>query len=416
MIEVIGNITDIHRKPEQVSGGIAVNRNRANPLYIRFNAFGAFADQVMPMLSKGDYVYLRGSLVTLPDHSAVGDDEHRERNTVLKAESLIRLGNSRAPGGSGSGLAHAVISGRVGQTPKISGNLKGAEKNFSAANFSIAENHTHVERETGDVIERAEWHRTVVYGSADRNPADALEQGDSVAVSGRVEADSYTTRKGVRINGFSVTADAIAYDWRSIQRATVIGNVGSARSGTDRNGEPYVHCSMAVSPLGGDTRWIEASVFGACARLVEKGRYLYLSGYVLTRETERASVTYRRDALIAERVIPLDTPAKPGGAGIGFAAINAVGNLTRDPDTKVIQASGGDAAVSNVSLAMDSRSNKTHFLDIAVWREAAEILDAHASRGDRIYIHGTLIPSEYEARDGSQVSKLSANVGYVRLM
>ena len=255
MLNVTGNIVSVTVHPDRAAGRIAVGGRR--PLFLPFTAFGPFAQRVMSRVEKGQYVTLSGHLTTLPKRQVSAG--RSERNTVLKAESLVIHGpKGPAAGGSGRGRTDVALFGRVGHTPDIAQEIAHAGGAFSAANISVAENVSYVQQGTGEVVERTQWHSVAVYGEPDSNPAANLAAGDAVFIRGYVESDSYEALDKTRINAVRTVATELVSGQRGHLSASVCGIVKSARRGPD-----HTEATLNIAPIGAENFEIELIAPGA---------------------------------------------------------------------------------------------------------------------------------------------------------
>lgn len=72
----------------------------------------------------------------------------------------------------------------------------------------------------------------------------------------------------------------------------------------------------------------------------------------------------------------------------GFAKITAVGNITRDPEYKLLPSGSG---MLKFSIACnDSRGDKEYveFLDCVIWDKFADAMKDILSKGRQVFIHG----------------------------
>lgn len=81
----------------------------------------------------------------------------------------------------GLSLNEAVLAGNVGQDPDIRKTTEGKD----VANISIATNEVYKDKQTGEKIERTEWHRVVVWGPLVKSVVEPyVKKGSSIYVRG----------------------------------------------------------------------------------------------------------------------------------------------------------------------------------------------------------------------------------------
>lgn len=85
--------------------------------------------------------------------------------------------------------------------------------------------------------------------------------------------------------------------------------------------------------------------------------------------------------------------------------IMLIGRLTRDPELRYTPSG---TAVCNFSLAVNRRftnqagERETDFIDVVVWRQQAERVAQHLSKGRLVAVQGRLQIRSYEDRDGNR--------------
>lgn len=396
MLNITGNIVSVTIHPDRATGRIAVGGRQ--PLFLPFTAFGPFAQRVMSMVEKGQYITLSGHLTTLPKRQVSAG--RAEQNTVLKAESLVIHGpKGPAAGGSGRGRTDVALFGRVGHAPDITGEIAHAAGAFSAANISVAENVSHVQQSTGEVVERTEWHSVVVYGEPNSNPAANLAQGDAVFIRGYVESDSYEALDKTRINAVRTVATELVSGQKNHLSASVCGTVKSARRRSD-----HIEATLNIAPIGAESFDIELLAQGAESADMTEGRYLAVSGTLTHKRGPRSPLRLRADA---RSITMLDTDARPGGTGAGRSSVYAVGTLNEKPDATVLDRDGEKIAVASALLDAGG-DGRPQEIELTVWRNAAEILHEYSGPGDRLLMTGSLGAS----RDGTARPRIN----FVRML
>jgi single-strand DNA-binding protein len=91
-----------------------------------------------------------------------------------------------------------------------------------------------------------------------------------------------------------------------------------------------------------------------------------------------------------------------------------IGRLTRDPELRY---TGGGTAVASFTLAVDRPFNnqqgerETDFIDIVCWRQLAEQVSQHLTKGRLVAVEGRLQIRSYETQDGQRrkVAEVVAN-------
>jgi single-strand DNA-binding protein len=84
----------------------------------------------------------------------------------------------------------------------------------------------------------------------------------------------------------------------------------------------------------------------------------------------------------------------------GYNKIVLVGNLTRDPEMRVISSGSG---VTKFALAVNRRTkqgDETMFIDIVAWERLGEICNQYLKKGALVLIEGRLSIRSYDDKDG----------------
>ena len=98
------------------------------------------------------------------------------------------------------------------------------------------------------------------------------------------------------------------------------------------------------------------------------------------------------------------------------------GRLTRDPDLKYTAAG---TAVCNFSIAVNRRykdpksgewKDDTSFVDVVIWREAADRCGKVLKKGSPVHIEGRLKSSSFEGKDGTKRTKLEVEARRVQIL
>jgi single-strand DNA-binding protein len=98
------------------------------------------------------------------------------------------------------------------------------------------------------------------------------------------------------------------------------------------------------------------------------------------------------------------------------------GRLTRDAELKY---TAGGVAVCNFSIAVNRRykdpksgewKDDTSYVDIAVWRDAAERCGKILKKGSPVHVEGRLRSSSFEGKDGTKRTKLEVEARRVQIL
>jgi len=89
-------------------------------------------------------------------------------------------------------LNKVIIIGRLGQDPKLSYTSSGQ----AVANFSVATDEGYRDRQTGQKVERTEWHRVVAWRQTAEFCGNYLAKGRLVLVEGKLQTRKWQGQDG----------------------------------------------------------------------------------------------------------------------------------------------------------------------------------------------------------------------------
>ncbi|MBZ9714764.1 single-stranded DNA-binding protein [Deinococcus multiflagellatus] len=178
----------------------------------------------------------------------------------------------------------------------------------------------------------------------------------------------------------------------------IVGNDGRERK------LPWYH---RVSILGKPAEWqAERNLKGGDAVMVEGS--LEYSQWEAPEGGKRSMV--RVKALRMEQLGTQPELVQDAGGGVrmgsGMNEVVLIGNVTRDPELRYTPA--GDA-VLGLGLAVNETWNdrqgqkqeKTHWIDVTLWRELAESMK-DLRKGDPVLVRGRLVNEAWTDRDGNK--------------
>ena len=86
-------------------------------------------------------------------------------------------------------------------------------------------------------------------------------------------------------------------------------------------------------------------------------------------------------------------------------SVNLIGRLTRDPE--LVAANNGTAIV-NFALAIDRRDRDQDpvYVEVKAFGAQADAIASHKTKGDEVAVEGRLELDRWEAKDGSNRSRL----------
>jgi len=104
------------------------------------------------------------------------------------------------------GVNKVILVGNLGDNPEV----RQISNGNSVANLSIATSESWRDRQNGQMVERTEWHRVVIFGKLAEIAGQYLRKGSKVYIEGKLQTrkwqdkqgqDRYTTEIVVDING-----------------------------------------------------------------------------------------------------------------------------------------------------------------------------------------------------------------------
>ena len=91
-----------------------------------------------------------------------------------------------------SGINKAIIVGNLGDDPKTSVLPQGG----AVANFSVATSESWKDKNTGQMQERTEWHRVVMFNRLAEVAGEYLSKGSKVYVEGKIQTRKWKDQAG----------------------------------------------------------------------------------------------------------------------------------------------------------------------------------------------------------------------------
>lgn len=88
-----------------------------------------------------------------------------------------------------------------------------------------------------------------------------------------------------------------------------------------------------------------------------------------------------------------------------------IGNLTRDPQTRTVNASTGATTVTDFSIAINGRNPEdTFYVKCSAWGKVGESIAKYMTKGSKIFVAGPLKPVPYLTKDGKPQAGLELTV------
>ena len=101
----------------------------------------------------------------------------------------------------------AILVGNLGQDPE----LKHLEGGRTVVNFSVATNERWKDQKSGEMQERTEWHKVVVWGKPAEVVGRYLAKGRQVFIEGRLQTRKWQDKDGRDRFSTEVVADQVTF-------------------------------------------------------------------------------------------------------------------------------------------------------------------------------------------------------------
>ena len=142
-------------------------------------------------------------------------------------------------------LNKVQIIGRLGREPE----LRYAGNGTPIANLNIATDESYVDRE-GNKVDRAEWHRVVVFQRAAENCANYLGKGSLVYVEGSLQTRKWQDQNGVERYTTEIKAQRVQFLDRRGDAQQGAG-MGAGRPAQQPQQGGYGAPAQPAAPAGG---------------------------------------------------------------------------------------------------------------------------------------------------------------------
>jgi len=90
------------------------------------------------------------------------------------------------------GINKAIIVGTLGRDPEIKHTAGGS----AVASISVATNESWKDKNTGENVERTEWHRIVLFGKLAEIAGEYLKKGSQVYFEGKIQTRKWQDQSG----------------------------------------------------------------------------------------------------------------------------------------------------------------------------------------------------------------------------
>ena len=101
-----------------------------------------------------------------------------------------------------SSFNKVFLIGNLGRAPEIRSMPNGE----AVANFSIATSESWNDRQSGQRVERTEWHNITMYRRLAEIAGQYLKKGSQVYIEGRIQSRKYTGKDGIERTAYDIIA------------------------------------------------------------------------------------------------------------------------------------------------------------------------------------------------------------------
>lgn len=100
-------------------------------------------------------------------------------------------------------LNKVILIGNLGRDPEVRYMPNGE----AVANFSIATSESWNDKQSGNKVERTEWHNITMYRRLAEIAGQYLKKGSQVYIEGRIQSRKYTDKQGVERTAYEIIAN-----------------------------------------------------------------------------------------------------------------------------------------------------------------------------------------------------------------
>ncbi len=113
-----------------------------------------------------------------------------------------------------SGYSRVTLVGHIGHME-----LRYTAQELAVLSMSIAENYEYKDKESGEKVEKVEWHRVIGFGSLAEAASKYQEVGSKVLVEGKLRTRKYEDKEGVQRYVTETVLDRVIFLDKSEKKA-----------------------------------------------------------------------------------------------------------------------------------------------------------------------------------------------------
>ena len=141
-----------------------------------------------------------------------------------------------------SGINKVILIGRLGRDPEV----RYANNGNAIANVSIATSESWKDKNTGEPVEKTEWHRVVFFRRLAEIVGEYLKKGSQVYVEGRLQTRKWQDKEGQD----RYTTEIVANEMQMLDSRQSSESAGSGYSSGSRVAAPSAGSEEQAVPAG----------------------------------------------------------------------------------------------------------------------------------------------------------------------
>ena len=101
------------------------------------------------------------------------------------------------------GINKVILVGNLGQDPEV----RYAANGNAIANITLATSESYKDKNTGQMVDKTEWHRVVFFQKLAEIAGEYLRKGSQIYIEGKLETKKYTDNQGVEKYSTNIVVD-----------------------------------------------------------------------------------------------------------------------------------------------------------------------------------------------------------------
>lgn len=101
------------------------------------------------------------------------------------------------------GINKVILVGNLGQDPEV----RYASNGNAITNITLATSESYKDKNTGQMVDKTEWHRVVFFQKLAEIAGEYLRKGSQIYIEGKLETKKYTDNQGVEKYSTNIVVD-----------------------------------------------------------------------------------------------------------------------------------------------------------------------------------------------------------------